>query len=63
VKRLADGVITAQQSNEALGEVAVVGQRPDAGAIAVDYYRLAAAHAFDDRPAAVRRYQRAVVGV
>ena len=60
---LPDRAGMAEQGDEAAGEVVVVGQRPQRGAVAVDDDLLAPAHPLHHRPAAVERHQRPVVGV
>jgi len=49
VKVLADGTGMPEQSDQALGEVAVVGQSPDAGPVAGNDDRRTPAHTVDDR--------------
>jgi hypothetical protein len=63
VEAVADGLRMAEQPDEGLGEVDVVGERPQRGAVAVHDDVLAAAHALDDRPAAVEGQVHAVVRV
>ena len=63
MERLPDGAGMAEQGDEAAGEVVVVGQRPQRGAVAVDDDLLAPSHPRQRRPAAVERHQRPVVGV
>ena len=63
MERLPDGAGMPEQGDEAAGEVVVVGQRPQRGAVAVDDDLLAPSHPRHRRPAAVERHQRPVVGV
>ena len=60
---LAEGPGMAEQGNEAAGEVLVVGERPQRGAVAVDDDLPALTHPPQHGPAAVEGHQRPVVGV
>ena len=63
VEAVADRLGMAEQPDEGLGEVDVMSECPQRGAVALHDDLLAPAHALDDRPAALEGQVHAVVGV
>ncbi len=63
VEAVADHLRIAEQRHEALGEVGVVGQRPQRAAVAVHDHLAALAHPLDHGPAALERQGCVIVGV
>ena len=53
----------AQQPDEAFGEIGVVGESPERGAVAMNDHRLPAQHAVDDGPGAGAGQQGFIVGM
>ncbi len=63
VERLANGGGVAHESDEAFGEIGVMGEGPEAGSVAVDDDRLAFEHSVEDGVSVVEREEGFVVGV
>lgn len=63
VERLADGGGVGHESDEAFGEIGMVGEGPEAGSVAVDDDRLAFEHSVEDGVSVVEREEGFVVGV